>query len=101
MENVDSTNFTNFISADTSLVQFSASWCGPCKILSRTMNDLAPEFSKTQMGKIDIEESMEIANKFNIRSVPVVILFENGQEKARTIGAKNATAMREFIKENL
>ena len=101
MENVDSTNFNNFISADTSLVQFSASWCGPCKTLSRTMSDLAPEFTKTQMGKIDIEECMDIANKFNIRAVPVVILFANGEEKARTIGAKNASVMREFIKDNL
>jgi thioredoxin 1 len=101
MKSVNSNNFNDFIKNDTSIVQFSATWCGPCKTLSTTMDSLSKEFNQTQIGKIDIDDAMDIANQFNIRSVPVVILFENGKEKARTVGAKPVNAMRNFISSNL
>ena len=96
MKNVNSDNFNEFIKSNISIVQFSATWCGPCRALSSTMESLSKEFNQTRIGKIDIDAAMDIANQFNIMSVPVVILFENGKEKARNCWCKTCQRNEEF-----
>jgi len=69
------------------LLDFSATWCGPCKVLSPIVDKLADEYAgKAKVGKLDIDEAPGVAAKFGIRSVPTVLVFKNGAEAGRHIG---------------
>lgn len=69
------------------LVDFSATWCGPCKMLAPVVEELAQEVAgKANVYKIDIDEQPELAEKFGVMSVPTVLVFEGGQVKEQSIG---------------
>ena len=69
------------------LLDFSATWCGPCKALAPVVADVASEYSgRLKVGKIDIDDSPNTATKFGIRGVPTVIVFKGGKEIARQVG---------------
>jgi thioredoxin 1 len=69
------------------LLDFSATWCGPCKALAPIVEDVAREFDgKLKVGKIDIDDSPNTASRFGIRGVPTVIVFKGGREVARQVG---------------
>ena len=72
------------------LLDFSATWCGPCKVLSPIVDKLADEFQgKVRVGKLDIDDSPGVATKFGIRGVPTVLVFKGGQESGRHVGVTN------------
>ncbi|HEX4447138.1 MAG TPA: thioredoxin [Polyangiaceae bacterium] len=72
------------------LLDFSATWCGPCKVLSPIVDKLADEFQgKVKVGKLDIDDSPGVATKFGIRGVPTVLVFKGGEEAARHVGVTN------------
>ncbi|MCS6899398.1 MAG: thioredoxin [Myxococcales bacterium] len=69
------------------LVDFTATWCGPCKMLSPIVDKLADEFVGTyKVAKVDIDESSATARKYGIRSVPTVMVFKGGQKTAQHVG---------------
>jgi len=69
------------------LVDFTATWCGPCKALAPIIDKVADEFQgKVKVGKVDIDEAAAIATKYGIRSVPTVLVFKNGVEANRNSG---------------
>lgn len=65
---------------------FSATWCGPCKILAPTMQQLSSEGMTVR--KIDIDQDPNTPSQYNVRSVPTVILLQNGKEVSRQVGAQ-------------
>jgi len=67
------------------LVDFWAVWCGPCKMLAPILSEIAQE-GKVKVGKINVDEEGELAIKFNVMSIPTVMLFENGQVVKKTVG---------------
>lgn len=72
------------------LVDFTATWCGPCRALAPIVEKLADEFEgKVKVGKLDIDESPAISAKYGIRSVPTVLVFEAGQKKGQHVGLTN------------
>lgn len=79
------------------VLQFSASWCMPCKVLSRTIDDNQDKLQQVQRLYIDLDANQELATEYNVRSVPTLILFENGQESKRTVGSKSIEQLLEFI----
>jgi thioredoxin 1 len=69
------------------LVDFTATWCGPCKQLAPIVEKIAEEFEgKIKVGKLDIDASRPVAEKYRIRSVPTVMVFRGGQKTAEHIG---------------
>ncbi|MBQ4155827.1 MAG: thioredoxin [Clostridia bacterium] len=69
------------------LVDFWATWCGPCKMIAPTIEMLAQEYEgKVKVGKIDVDEEQEIAMKYGVASIPTLVLFENGAEVNRKVG---------------
>jgi thioredoxin 1 len=69
------------------LVDFTATWCGPCKALAPIVDKVADEFQgKVKVGKLDIDEAPGIATKYGIRSVPTVLVFKNGEKTAQNVG---------------
>ena len=75
------------------LVVFKASWCGPCKSLAMTMQDMSFDFP---VSTIDIDEDMEAAREFAVRGVPTVLLMEDNQVVKRSSGAMTASQLQEF-----
>jgi thioredoxin 1 len=91
-ENVRVFNDINFDdevlkSSDPVLVDFTATWCGPCKQLSPIVDQLATELAgKVKVGKLDIDDSPVVASKLGIRGVPTLMVFKNGERAAQHVG---------------
>ncbi len=86
MKTIDENDFKTLVN-DIVIVQFSASWCGPCKILSKTIEANEDKFNHP-IYKMDIDEAQALSSALGIRSVPTVIRFENKQEIKRLVGIK-------------
>src|SRR6185503_13033844 len=91
-KNVHSFNQSNFESEVLQssvpvLVDFTATWCGPCKALAPIVEKIADEFEgKVKVGKLDIDDSPDITRKYGVRSVPTVLVFHGGQKKGQHVG---------------
>jgi thioredoxin 1 len=71
------------------LVDFWAEWCGPCKMISPVLEEIAAEQAgKLQIGKLNIDDNLEVTRRFDVMSIPTLILFKNGEPEVRLIGAK-------------
>jgi len=68
------------------LVDFSATWCGPCQMLAPIIEEIKTENPNLKVINIDVDSNPEISNKYNVSSIPTVIIFENGQIKNTIIG---------------
>lgn len=95
MQTINSSEFNDFISSGKKVVQFSATWCGPCKMLSKTLENFDVE--GVEIAKLDIDESRDLAMKFGVRSVPLLVVFENGEELRRSPGAKPYQEVVKFV----
>ena len=72
------------------LVDFWASWCAPCKMMAPVLNDVADELTgNANVGKVNVEQYQALAQKYQIRNIPTMILFKNGKEINRFVGVKN------------
>ena len=80
------------------LVDFWASWCGPCRMLSPVIDSLSEEYSgQIEVGKVNVDEQGTLAAQFGIASIPTVILFKDGKETKRIIGVHDADDYRDEI----
>ncbi len=69
------------------LVDFWATWCGPCKMLAPVIDEISTEQQgKVNVGKIDIDENPDLASRFGVMNIPTVILFKDGKEVSRSVG---------------
>lgn len=69
------------------MVDFGATWCGPCKALAPVVDEIANEYEgRAVVGKADVEECPDIAARFRIRNVPTVLFFKNGELKDKSVG---------------
>ena len=100
IEHIETNNFEELINGDKPvLVDFFATWCGPCKMLSPILGQVADETDKVVIAKCDIDECMEIAQKYNIMSVPTLVAFKSGEEVKRAVGFRQKTQLLELIDE--
>jgi thioredoxin 1 len=71
------------------LVDFWAEWCGPCKMISPVLEEIAEEQAgKIQIGKLNIDDNLDVTRRFDVMSIPTLILFKDGEPVSRLIGAK-------------
>jgi len=71
------------------LVDFWAEWCGPCKMIAPILDEIAQDhLGKLRVAKINIDENLELARRFEVMSIPTLILFKDGEPQLRIIGAK-------------
>ena len=84
------------------LVDFWAEWCGPCKMISPVLEEIAEEQAgKLQIGKLNIDDNLEVTRRFDVMSIPTLILFKNGEPEVRLIGAKPKGQLLQEIAEYL
>lgn len=68
------------------LVDFYADWCGPCKMLSPVIDEVASEYSEITVGKVNVDESPELAIKYGVSSIPTLIVFDKGKASSVKVG---------------
>lgn len=101
VKELDKQNFTQTIKAqEPVLVDFWASWCGPCRMLASTIEALSEEYDgKLTVGKVNVDEQGELAAEFAIVSIPTVILFKDGKQIEKFVGVRDADDYRDKIDE--
>jgi len=84
------------------LVDFWANWCAPCKMLAPTLDQLAQEYEgKIDIAKVDVEHNRETPGKFNVRGIPTLILFKNGEPLATKVGALDKAQLIAFLDQHV
>lgn len=91
-------NFDAEIAAGVTLVDFYADWCGPCKMIAPIIAELADEMNgRAKVAKIDIETAQEVTAKYQVTSIPTLILFVDGHETTRVVGVRDKAALKSII----
>ena len=92
---VTSQNFEAEVAASdkTVLIDFWASWCGPCRMLSPIVDEIAEERTDIKVGKINVDEQPELAAKFGVMSIPTLIVMKNGKVASTSVGARSKQAI--------
>ena len=81
----------------TVLVDFWASWCGPCMALAPTIDEIAGEQAAVKVGKVNVDDEPELARQYRIMSIPTLILFKDGEPVRREVGGKSKEEILKMI----
>ena len=79
------------------LVDFWASWCGPCRMLSPIIDEISAETDKIKFCKLNIDDQPELAQRYMVSSIPTLILFENGEPVRTSVGVRPKSELLEFL----
>lgn len=79
------------------LVDFWASWCGPCMALAPTVDEIADEQDQVKVGKVNVDEQQELARQYRVMSIPTLMVFRNGELVRREVGGKSKEEILEMI----
>lgn len=104
MLNITKSNFEKeVISSEIPVVlDFWATWCGPCKMLSPILDELAAEYSdRARICKVNVDDEPELSARFGIASIPTLIFFRNGEILKKTVGYREKNELEEMLKELL
>ena len=80
------------------LVDFWAVWCGPCQMMAPILHELEAEMPDVQIGKVNVDEQMDLARQFRVVSIPTLIIFKNGQEVQRMVGVTSKEELKDALK---
>lgn len=84
------------------LIDFSATWCGPCRMLAPVLEDLSEKMAgKLDFFNVDVDEVPELAQKFGVSSIPCLVLLKNGQAVSQSVGFRPADQIKSWIEGNL
>jgi thioredoxin 1 len=102
LDNLSDTEFNAAIADGITLVDFWAPWCGPCKMQTPILTELASQIrGKVKIAKVNVDEATNVANQFSIQAIPTLILFKDGDEVRRFIGVQTKETLIEAIGANI
>lgn len=91
-------NFKQGVGSGITLVDFYADWCGPCRMLTPVLEEVAKDVAgNAKIAKIDIDQAQRIASTYQVTSIPTLILFKDGNEVGRLVGLRDRETIVEFI----
>ena len=93
VQKLNQNNFNNLIANGPVLVDFYADWCGPCRMVSPIVDEIAEEHRDITVGKINVDDENTLAMKYGVMSIPTLIVFKDGKETARIVGARSKAAI--------
>ena len=93
VQKLNQNNFNNAIANGMTLVDFYADWCGPCRMVSPIVDEIAAERIDITVGKVNVDDENALAMKYGVMSIPTLIVFKDGTETARIVGARPKAAI--------
>ncbi len=100
VEKIGESEFKEVLGEGTIVVDFSATWCGPCKMLAPVMEELSEEIGDVNFYNIDVDENQDLAMEYGVRSIPAVLVFKGNDKVAETVGFMPKQQMADFINNN-
>ena len=100
IENLTDSTFDEEVAASTEpvLVDFWAEWCGPCKMIAPALEEIASSMGdKVKIVKLNVDENPGVASKYGIMSIPTLMIFKNGEQSARQVGAMPKQKLEQWI----
>ncbi|MCM1289244.1 MAG: thioredoxin [Corallococcus sp.] len=96
-----SKNFDEFTGKEIAVVDFWATWCGPCRMLAPVLDDVAAKLTSVKFGKVDVDNAPELAKKYQVVSIPNVCIFKNGELVERIVGLCDEDELTEAITKHI
>lgn len=97
---LDNKNFNDFISKGDVIVDFGAEWCGPCKIMAPELKKASEKLKNIKFGKVNVDSNYELAERFQVMSIPTTIFFKNKEQVDRANGAISAVEIEKIANKN-
>jgi thioredoxin 1 len=91
-------NFKLALKKEILLVDFWAPWCGPCKMIAPTLNEIAETETDIVIGKVNVDHNQDLAKRYKVRNIPTMLIFKDGVEVGRIIGVKTKKAILSEVK---
>ena len=101
MKIVNKSEFESIIKDGYTLVDFFATWCGPCKMLGPVLEELDGEFPNVDFIKVDVDQEEGLAQQYNVMSIPTVFILKDGEVVAKTGGMQPKSTMKSFIESSI
>lgn len=102
MESINKERFDELIKGDKPVVcDFFANWCTPCKMLAPVLEEASTKYGDAVFVKVDVDENAELAARYGIMSIPLVAVFKNGEQTAKSLGYMSKSEAEKFLNENL
>ncbi len=84
------------------LVDFWAEWCAPCRMMAPTVEGVADEYAgRAKVGKLNVDQNLSVTGRYNIRGIPTLILFKNGQVQEQSVGASSKDSIVKMLEKHL
>ena len=99
---LNNTNYDEFVKSGVVLVDIYAEWCGPCKLIAPIVDELSIDYKdQIKVGKIDADQNSDIVSKLNIRNIPTVLIFKDGEVVDKVVGLSTKSKLSELIDTHL
>ena len=100
IQKINSDQFASVEAADVAIVDFNATWCGPCRMMHPVLEELSGEKPNISFFAVDVDDNADLAMRFNVSSIPCLVMLKKGVETARTIGFQPKPVLESWVDQN-